>query len=75
MALFCSGVFEGRVIGVVGSACSLSMRTGFDCDPILLGILADPSMIDEKLTFMNRSIMSWVACGESNGAICEALKI
>ena len=38
----------------------VAIKIGFVSVPMLLGILADPSTIAEKLTPMNRRIISWV---------------
>ena len=59
IALSCSGVLPetGRLVGF---AVLVAMKIGFVSVPMLLGILADPSTIAEKLTPMNRRIISCV---------------
>ena len=59
MALSCSGVLPdtGRFVDF---AVVVAIKIGFVLVPMLLGILADPSTIAEKLTFINRRIMSCV---------------
>jgi len=73
IALSCCGVLP---VGGAAVADGLfpSRNKGLAFVPTLLGILAEPSVIAEKLTPMKRRIISWVTWGASKGAIWEALK-